>query len=152
MMKIGITTLMSFMMLLASSYVLADSQMTYKYSDSELVQIMKDDGYNSVAKIKDGVIRIKINGRSYILFNKNDGDLQCYYAIAGVKISYEDINEWNLRKRLSRAYLDSDKDPTLESDLLANAGLTTRHVTEFFRIFKDSVTIFRKFIIEHDKS
>jgi len=46
---------------------------------------------------------------------------EIFNAIAGVKISYEDINEWNRRKRLSRAYLDSDKDPTLESDLLANA-------------------------------
>ncbi len=152
MMKIGITTLLSFMMLLTSSYASADSQMTYQYSDSELIQIMRDEGYSSVTKVRDGAIRVKIDGRSYIVFNKDDGDLQCYYGISGVQISYEDINEWNRRKRLSRAYLDSDMDPILESDLLANAGLTPKHVTEFFRIFKDSVTIFRKFILEHDRS
>ncbi len=136
--------------LLVPMHVFAQS--TFKYSDSELIQIIKDEGYNSVKKIKDGVIRIKIDGRSYALFNKSDGDLQVYYSIAGAKVSYEDINEWNRTKRLSRAYLDSDKDAVLESDLLANGGLTIKHVTEFFSVFKSSVKAFRNFIVEHNQS
>ena len=138
--------------LLVSGHVFAESKFTGKYSDSELIQIIKDEGYRAVTKINDGTIRIKIDGRSYLLFNENDGDLRAAYIIEHAEISYEDINEWNRTKRLSRAYIDSDNDSILESDLLANGGLTRRHVTEFFNVFKNSVKRFRKFIVEHDKS
>lgn len=151
-MKMRIIAILAAACLLVPVYVFAESTLTDKYSDAELIQIFKDEGYSSVKKIKDGKIRIKIDGRTHLLFNKSDGDLQAYYAIGGAKISYEDINVWNRTKRLSRAYLDSDKDPVLESDLLANGGLTIKHVTEFFRVFKTSVKVFRKFIVEHDKS
>jgi len=146
-----VATLMAFC-LLEPVHVLADSSLRDKYSDSELIQIIKDQGYSAVTKVKDGAIRIMIDGNSYILFNKSDGDLQAYYAIGGAKVSYEDINEWNQTKRLSRAYLDSDKDPTIESDLLSNGGLTKKNITEFFKIFKGSAKAFREFIIEHHKS
>lgn len=137
---------------LAPIHVLAESTLTDRYSDSELIQIIKAEGYSSVTKIKDGVIRINIDGRSYMLINNSDGDLQTYYSIGGVKVSYEDINEWNRTKHLSRAYLDSDKDPVLESDLLSNGGITNKHVTEFFRVFQGSVKEFREFIVKHNKS
>lgn len=131
----------------------AEPTTTQKFSDPELVRILKDDGYQSVRKVRDGVIVIKVDGRAYVLVNLPDGDLQAYYAIGNATITYEDINEWNRTKRLSRAYLDSDRDPVLEADLLSNAGLTVRHVTEFFRVFKDSAqAVFRQFIVEHDKS
>ena len=92
---------------------------------------------------------VKIDGNAYLLANHPSGDLQAYYVVTGANVSHADMNEWNRTKRLSRAYLDSDEDPVLESDLLANAGLTESHVTEFFRVFKDSAAIFRDFIIEH---
>ena len=132
--------------------VYAGTNLTDKYSDAELIKIIRDDGYSAVTKLKDGVIRIKIEGRTFVLFNKSDGDLQGYYAIQGVNISYEEINEWNRTKRLSRAYLDSDRDPVIESDLLANGGITVKHVTEFFRLFVVSVDSFRSFISENNNN
>jgi len=139
------------LVLTASSYVFADTVLKDRFSDSELIQIIKDDGYSAVTKLQDGAIKIKIEGKTYILFNKEDGDIQAFYGISGAKVTYEDINEWNRTKRLSRAYLDSDKDPILEADLLANGGLTPKHVTEFFQVFVISVRAFRKFIMEHDE-
>ena len=139
------------MMLLGSSYVYAESPSKVKYSDDELIQIMKDDGYASVKQQRKGLIRIKIDGRTYLLLNKSDGDLQTYYAVGGVNLSYEDMNTWNRTKRLSRAYLDTDMDPILESDLLANAGLTAKQITEFFRVFQFSVGNFRMFLIQADQ-
>ncbi len=147
-MKIRIVTTLLVVFVLVPVYVFAG--LTSKYSDFELVQIIKDEGYSSVKKIRDGVIKIKINGQTFVLFNNEDGDLQAYYAIGNAKISYEDINTWNRTKRCSRAYLDSDKDPVLESDLLANGGLSKKHVTEFFRVFRISAKSFKKFIAEHD--
>jgi frataxin-like iron-binding protein CyaY len=151
-MKIRIIAILTAIYLLLPIHAFAEVRLTDKYTDSELVQIIKDEGYSGVKKLRDGVIRIKVEGKSYILINKDDGDLQAYYGIGGVKVSYKDINKWNKTRRLSRAYLDSDEDPVLESDLLANGGLSVEHVTEFFRVFKISVQSFREFIIENDKS
>lgn len=150
-MKMRLMAALAAFYLFAPAQVFAESTVTEKYSDSELIQMFKDEGYSAVTTIRDGAIRINIDGNAYVLFNKSDGDLQAYYAIGGAKISYEDINEWNRTKRLSRAYLDSDKDPIIESDLLANGGLTKARVKEFFGVFKGSVKAFREFIVEHNK-
>lgn len=151
MIKLGKAVALSIAMMLATTSAWA-AQLHDRYSDDELIQLIKDEGYSAVKKAKEGTIVIKIDGRSYVLFNKDDGDLQAYYGASGLDISYRDINEWNKTKRLSRAYLDSDKDPVIEADLLANGGLTDENVTEFFRVFKISVKAFREFIIENDQS
>lgn len=150
-MKIRIAATLMSLCLLVPASAFAESEVRAKYSDEELIQIFKNDGYGAVSKLRNGTIKIKIDGSSYIIYNNTDGDLQSYYAIGGSKTSYEDVNEWNRTKRLSRAYLDSDKDTVIESDLLANGGLNTKRVTEFFRVFKSSVKAFQAFIIEKDK-
>lgn len=121
-----------------------------KYSDDNLIQIIKKEGYSGVEKVKEGAIRVKVDGYMLAIFNKSDGDVQLYYSISGANLTFEDVNEWNRTHRLSRAYLDTDKDPTLESDLLANAGMTEKHVVEFFNVFKESVGAFRAFIVQHN--
>ena len=138
--------------LLVPAYAFAESTLKDKYSDAELIQIFKDEGYSAVSKKEDGIIRIKIDGEIYVIYNKYGGDLQNYYGISNAKISYEDINEWNRTKRLSRAYLDSDQDSILESDLLANGGLTNKNVTEFFKIFVASGKAFKEFLTAHKKN
>lgn len=148
--KMRFALLMSCMLFSFSSAVFAEEALVKKFSDSQLIELMKSDGYSSVEAIKDGVIRVKIDDRNYVLFNKFDGDLQLYYVVGGAKISFENMNEWNKTKRLSRAYLDSDNDPTLESDLLADAGISKGQVSMFFKVFKMSVGAFRDFLIERN--
>lgn len=127
----------------------ADTMLISKFTDDELVNILKNDGYKSVEKLEDGVLIIQIGGSPYILFNNDDGDLQTYYGLDGANISLEVINEWNRTKRLSRAYLDSSLDPILEADLLANGGLTDKHVTEFMDVFVTSVQLFKCFVSKY---
>ncbi len=123
-----------------------------RFTDAELVKLLSDEGYSSVEKLDDKYIAVKIDGRSYILINVGDGDLQGYYGMTGVTLDLGDVNDWNRERRLSRAYLDSDNDPVLESDLLSNGGMSEAQVIEFFRIFVDSANQFREFIAERDKS
>ena len=122
-----------------------------RYSDAELVEILKNDGYAQVKQFKPHVIGIRVNGQTFILFNHKDGDLQLYYGVRGLKFSYQNINEWNRTRRLSRAYINEEHDVVLEADLLSNAGLTPRHVTEFLKVFTDSVQLFRQFLIENQE-
>ena len=149
--RTSIAIALSCLLFSASNWVVADSALVNKYSDDNLIEIVKSEGYSAVEKINDGMIRIKVDGAGLVLFNKEDGDLQLYYSIGGAKVTTDDMNEWNRTKRLSRAYLDSDKDPTLESDLLANAGMTEKHVTEFVNVFKISVSSFRAFVIKQNR-
>ena len=151
-MKLSLSAIILVFGLLLSGYASADNSLKTRYSDSELVQVMRNDGYSSVTKVRDGTIRVKIDGKSYYILNKADGDLQTYYAFTGMDISTADINEWNKTKRLSRAYLDSDNDPVIESDLLANAGMNDEHITIFFTVFRTSVDHFRDFLYARDKS
>ncbi|PPK50026.1 YbjN domain-containing protein [Marinobacter persicus] len=124
-----------------------------KYSDAEIMEILRADGFSAVTKLDEGAIQVNVNGRTHILFNNDDGDLQGYFVTSGVTLSYEDMNEWNRTKRLSRAYLDADNDPVLEADLLSNGGLTKKNVGEFFRIFVNvSVPGYIEFLLENDQS
>ena len=138
--------------LLLPASLLANSEVKEKFSDSELVQIFKDNGYSSVKHIQDKVIVIAVNGRKYLLANYSDGDLQLTYMASGVKLSYKDINQWNSSKRLSRAYIDDGNSMVLQSDLMSNGGISRKNISEFFRVFRQSTDAFRDFLLKHDKS
>lgn len=129
-----------------------DTLLKTKYTDNELVEVLQDNGYSSVEIRKEGLVVVKIDGRKYMLLNDDDGDLQLYYGIGGVEISYQDINGWNKSKKFTRAYVDSDGDVALEMDLQSDAGLSKTHISEFLDLFVLSVSYFREYIYEHDKS
>jgi hypothetical protein len=143
------SALLSLCLLAAPAAQAADLQA--RFTDNELIQILKGEGYSTASNLKPGAISLKIEGKSYVLFNGKDGDLQLYYGIGGAKVNAEDMNTWNRTKRLSRAYLDSDKDPVLESDLMSDAGLSRKHVTEFLRVFVGSVEQFRRFVADRSQ-
>jgi hypothetical protein len=122
------------------------------YTDEELVEILRDDGYRAVEISDDRVITIRIDGLTYVLFAYEDDDLQLYFGVTGYVLDAEDMNVWNRTKRLSRAYIDDDNDPVLEADLLANAGYTKEQFLEWLQVFNFSAREFQQFLIENDKS
>ncbi len=127
----------------------AEEERKTKYSDDELIQILKDEGYRSIKKTDPGELQIKIGGKDLYFLNLADGSLQAYYGISGAAIRCEDINTWNRTKRLSHAYLDEEGDPMIEANLIANGGISKKNITEFFGIFTESVDLFRQFIFAH---
>ena len=122
------------------------------YTDEELVEILKDDGYRVVEISEERVITIKIDGFTYVLFVYEDDDLQLYFGMTGYALDVDDMNTWNRTKRLSRAYIDEDGDPVLEADLLANAGFTKEQFLEWLEVFNFSAREFHQFLIENDTS
>ena len=122
-----------------------------KFSDQDLIKILQEEGYMGVSIIKSGKIKMKIEGSTVILYNTKSGDLQFFYGVSGGKWIYEDMNEWNKTKRLTRAYLDSDNDPILESDLLSDGGISKKNVIEFTRVFAISRATFRRFLQESNR-
>lgn len=121
------------------------------YTDEELVEILKDDGYRVVEISEERVITIRVDGSTYVLFVYDDDDLQLYFGVTGYTLDSDDMNTWNRTKRLSRAYIDDENDPVLEADLLANAGYTKEQFLEWFEVFNYSAREFQQFLIENDR-
>jgi hypothetical protein len=132
--------------------VAAEEQLRKQYSDEQLIDILRNDGYRAVERSDDRVITVKVDGLSYVLYVYDDDDLQMYFGVTGYVLDAEHMNEWNRAKRLSRAYLDDDGDPILEADLLANAGFTEEQFLEWFKVFNYSALEFRQFLIENDQA
>lgn len=131
--------------------VAGQGQLQKSYTDEELVEILRNDGYRAVEISDERVITIKIDGLTYVLFVYEDDDLQLYFGLTGYVVDNDDMNAWNRTKRLSRAYIDDENDPILEADLLANAGYTEEQFLEWLEVFNFSAREFQQFLIENDK-
>lgn len=129
----------------------AQESLQKQYTDQELIDILKDDGYRAVELTEERVISVKVDGLNYYIYVYDDDDLQLYFGVTGYVLDEKDMNTWNRTKRLSRAYLDDEGDPILEADLLANAGYTEQQFLEWFEVFNISAREFRQFLIENDK-
>lgn len=82
----------------------------------------------------DPQITGKTDGISYQIYfrnctdNKNCEDLNFYLGFLDVKPTLEVINDWNLNKRFSRAYLDQDQDACVEMDLDMVKGVSAEYL------------------------
>lgn len=122
------------------------------FTDEQIIEVLENDGYSNVEQVEEGLVLVEIDGDKYLIFNDNmDGDLYTYYGLSDVDVSYKAINEWNRDYRLSRAYIDEENDPVIESDLLGNAGMTKEQLSEFFDVFVGSVEFFNEFLEENEK-
>ena len=129
----------------------SQDQLQKSYTDQELVDILRNDGYRAVEISDERVITIKVDGLTYVLFVYDDDDLQLYFGVTGYVVDADDMNTWNRTKRLSRAYIDDDNDAILEADLLANAGYTEEQFLEWLEVFNFSAREFQQFLIENDQ-
>ena len=89
----------------------------------------------------DPQITGKINGISYQVYFRNctDGaeceDLNFYLGFLDLKPSLDVINDWNLNKRFSRAYLDQDLDACVEMDLDLVKGVSAEYLDSQFGLW-----------------
>ena len=65
-----------------SAAVAAEEQLQKRYSDEQLMDILKDDGYRAVELSDDRVITIRIDGLTYVLYIYEDNDLQLYFGMS----------------------------------------------------------------------
>ena len=90
---------------------------------------------------EDGDYRLNIDGHvTYLIISKQA--LTLYGAWTGSDTDLNEINQWNLERRFSRAYLDEDGDPTLESDLDFEGGVCFSTITTFIATYEGSLDDF----------
>jgi hypothetical protein len=93
---------------------------------------------------------VDYNGLKARLYTQGK-NAQLYAAFVGANPPMDAINEWNKSKRFSRAYVDSDGDPVIESDVDLEGGVTHGAVVEWVRTFNLSIRAFAKMLVETEK-
>ncbi len=115
-------------------------------TDTALVELLDGLGMTDVNVLEAGKIVFRMDGNLVALFRLEDGDLQLYYGIGGVRCPIESINEWNKLHRHSRSYVDDDGDPVIESDLLSDGGVSRHKLQVFVRTFYLSASEFQQLL------
>ncbi len=90
---------------------------------------------------------MNMRGVKVVMFLLGTGSsLQMYAGFSGLPCNAQAVNEWNHTKRFSKAYLDSDGDPVIESDLAIGGGLTVDAIAHHIRLFETSASQYQEFL------
>ncbi|NET57023.1 MAG: YbjN domain-containing protein [Symploca sp. SIO2E6] len=73
-------------------------------------------------KLDNGVYSFPIGQYKAIVFH-SEKDIQLYIEFTGIRVTLNEINEWNKNKRFSRAYINEEGNPVLAADLDLEAGV-----------------------------
>lgn len=65
-------------------------------------------------------------------------------------IAVQAVNQWNRTERFTRAYINDNGNPFLESDLDFTGGVTEKTVTEFILAFSGSIGAYADFLSDAD--
>lgn len=105
-------------------------------------------GFREVSDFKEvsnNTYSFVIDDLKIVIFNKKE-TMQLYAGFRSSGTSLSTINAWNKEHRFTRAYLDNDNDPVLESDIDLTGGVTQENVDEFVRTFFASLVQYKKHI------
>ena len=78
--------------------------------------------------------------------NADCEDINFYLGFLDLKPTLEVINDWNLNKRFSRAYLDQDKDACIEMDLDLVNGVSAEYLDAQFELWNMVLTQFAEHV------
>ena len=95
-----------------------DQALVRRMSVDQLMEIARSLGYSDVQRRSDNIMGYRAYGHAVTCFIERDGDLRLVYALRKRGHSVQQMNTWNRDRRLSRAFLDKDGDPVLETDAL----------------------------------
>ena len=115
-----------------------------KLSITEAERLMKSLDLE-FEEMDNGVYRFDLGDFKVLFYNKKQA-LQLYAGFTGFDVTLGRINEWNRTKRFSKAYLDDDDDPCLESDFDLEGGVSLNSISEFIKTFGISVETFHEHI------
>ncbi|MBK8978439.1 MAG: YbjN domain-containing protein [Planctomycetes bacterium] len=107
-----------------------------RWTADDIVKFVQREGLGE-ARVEGQNLVITASGyQMLILIDETDADLMAYFGIIGSRKNDLTVpNDWNRDHKFSRAYVDSDGDYCLESDLLCSDGITEPRLREFLGLF-----------------
>ena len=113
-------------------------------------------GYGSASLTKDNEgdpkIQGKIDGLNYgIYFFDCKQGASCGSILFNIgwtqevkKVSLEETNAWNQRKRYAHAFLDKDGDVALQMDVMMKPGMTEENLDMYFQLWNQIIMEFQR--------
>lgn len=124
-------------------------------ADAETIAAaIRASGEATLGKDKDGDPQIKAKSRgatwSVTFFGcksgTNCGSMELYYGIAATnKPTLAKVNEWNQKKRWSKAYIDKDGDPNINFDVNLRGGISRANLDADIAVWIDTIEEFKSF-------
>ncbi|HRQ66141.1 MAG TPA: YbjN domain-containing protein [Xanthomonadaceae bacterium] len=141
-----VLALLLFALLLAPAA--QSSDLIEKLDGRTVRSILGDLGFTGSEIDTDDDVIVSMQGyRVLVVVGSDKGrSLMARFAISGTGATLRSMNDWNRTKRYSRAYLDDDGDPVLESDLDLDGGVHRKRVEDFFRTFDGTLRLFLRHI------
>jgi hypothetical protein len=107
---------------------------------ADAVRLVEESGHRTELKVDsvgDPLVNVwatDVNHGYQILFYDCTGGAACksiqfrawFKHLTDIPVN--EVNEWNRTSRLGRAYLDSDRDPTIEHNVRLEGGITPAHL------------------------
>lgn len=115
---------------------------------ADMKRILRKEGFEVLKVDDDGDIIFKMEGvRVYFIKSQAGNAIFLRAAWSGSDANLASINQWNMGKRYSRAYLDDDGDPVLQADLDLAGGVTEARVTDFFLTMRLLINHFKEEVL-----
>lgn len=113
----------------------------------EYAEAINDAGFKILGR-SDRFIQFDMGGFRVQLFPRESSAwLLAGFSAEGQGLP-DRINEWNRTKRFSRAYLDREGDPIIESDIDLEGGVTREAMVAWVRTFAVSLSAFNRMLVE----
>lgn len=110
-------------------------------------QAITDAGFSIIGRT-DRFIQFDMGGFRVQLFPRETSAWLLAGFTADGRVLPGRINEWNRTKRFSRAYLDAEGDPIIESDIDLEGGITEKAMVAWIRTFAVSLAAFNRMLVE----
>ncbi len=121
----------------------------HQVTPEEVRILLEQLGFNA-EQLKEDLFRLEFPGGLWgqlITYGEpHVTSLQLRAGFSGFdRVEARHLLNWNRRYRFTKAYLDADNDPVLESDLRLE-GVTSEAVHAFLHDFADQITLFFSYL------
>lgn len=118
-----------------------------------IIAVARGYGSAALASQSNGAPKISgsIAGMGYAIYftgctkSRNCTELNFYAGFIDVKPTLDKINTWNASKRFGRAYLDADRDASIEMDVNLKEGISRENMAANFEIWRLVLVQFAQF-------
>jgi hypothetical protein len=126
-----------------------DTRVVQTVTSAQMKSFFQDQGFTNVEVDSDDDLIVRMQGYRILVFVRgNDYSSIMYrFSLGETSATMRDVNDWNMNKKYSKAYLDNDGDPVLEMDVDLDGGVTIARIKDSIRTFNLSLSEFLKDVI-----